>query len=132
MTKYLILFAALFLTACSGSDEKKARESGKEIYFEEMVHDYGEIAQDSDGTYEFIFKNISDKPVIVNRARSTCGCTVPSWSKEPVAPGEKGKVVVKYNTSLPGNFTKSVYVYSSAANSPVKLQIKGKVTPSQQ
>jgi len=129
MIKKLLFAGVILLTACSGSPEKAARESGKEIFFKEMVHNYGDIQQDSDGTYEFIFKNISDKSLVVNRARSTCGCTVPLWSKEPIAPGEKGKIVVKYNTSVPGSFTKSVYVYSTAANSPVKLQIKGKVIP---
>jgi len=132
MIKYFCLAGLLLLTACNASQEKEAKKNGKEIFFEEMVHNYGDIDQDSDGTYTFIFKNISEKAIVVNRARSTCGCTVPTWSKEPVAPGEKGEVVVKYNTALPGNFTKSVYVYSSAANSPVKLQIKGKVLPRQE
>jgi len=127
--KRILLAGLILLSACNNSPEKTAKQSGQEIFFEEMVHDYGSIAQDSDGTYEFVFKNISDSAIIINRARSTCGCTVPSWPREPLAPGETGKVVVKYNTALPGSFTKSVYVYSTAANSPVKLQIKGKVVP---
>ena len=104
-------------------------ESGKEIFFEEELHDYGEIVENGDGSYRFIFKNLSEEPIMVNRVRSTCGCTIPSWPREPIEPGEKGEIVVRYNTGLKGTFQKSIYVYSTAANSPVKLQIKGKVIP---
>jgi hypothetical protein len=105
----------------------KAREKGQEIWFEELVHDYGEIPQDSDGSWVFKFKNIGETAFVINRVRSTCGCTVPDWPREPVEPGKKGEIEVIYNTALSGTFVKSLYVYSSAANSPVKIQIKGKV-----
>jgi len=66
---------------------------------------------------------------VINRVRSTCGCTIPEWPREPIEPGASGKITVKYNTATAGTFLKSVMVYSTASNSPEKLQIKGKVVP---
>ncbi len=127
VTGYLIL--SLLFTSCTDDPQKQAQKKGEEIWFEELLHNYGEIPQNSDGTWSFVFKNLGDKPIVVNRVRTTCGCTVPHWPKEPVEPGEEGKITIKYNTSNTGTFLKSATVYSTAANSPVKLQIKGKVVP---
>jgi len=114
-------------TGCADSPEGKAKGNGQEIWFEEKLHDYGEMEQDSDGTWSFAFKNLGEAAFVINRVRSTCGCTVVDWPKEPFEPGGTGEITVKYNTATTGTFLKSVIVYSTAANSPVKLQIKGKV-----
>ena len=121
----------LFSTGCENNPEEKAKDHGQEIWFDENLHDYGEIEKDSDGTWSFVFKNLGEEAIIINRVRSTCGCAVPDWPKEPIEPGEEGKITVKYNTATTGTFLKSIIVYSSAANSPVKLQIKGKVVQAQ-
>lgn len=112
---------------CKSTPEEKAKDRGQEIWFEELMHDYGEIEKDSDGTWSFVFKNLGEKAVVINRVRSTCGCAVPEWPKEPIEPGASGEITVIYNTRTTGTFLKSIIVYSTAANSPVKLQIKGKV-----
>ena len=114
-------------TGCADSPEGKAKDHGQEIWFEEKLHDYGEIEQDSDGTWSFVFQNLGETAIVINRVRSTCGCTVVDWPHEPFEPGTTGEITVKYNTATTGTFLKSVIVYSTAANSPVKLQIKGKV-----
>lgn len=119
----------LLLGSCVNKSEKQAKDSGQQIYFAQTTYDYGEIEEGSDGIYTIEFKNIGDTPIVVNRVRSSCGCTVPSWPKEPVEPGTEGEIKVQYNTRLTGSFMKSVYVYSSAENSPVKLTVKGKVLP---
>jgi hypothetical protein len=122
----------VLLTGSAGCDrtpEEKAKVSGQEIWFEELMHDYGQIEEDSDATWSFAFKNLGDESIVINRVRSTCGCTVPAWPHEPIEPGASGEITVKYNTATTGTFLKSVVVYSSAANSPIKLQIKGKVVP---
>jgi len=124
-----IIAMAMSTTGCANDPEQKAKGHGQEIWFEETLHDYGEIAQDSDGTWSFVFKNLGKEAIVINRVRSTCGCTVPDWPKEPIEPGATGEITVIYNTKLTGTFLKSVIVYSTAGNSPVKLQIKGKVFP---
>jgi hypothetical protein len=119
----------LLATGCAETPEGQAQKQGQDIWFEEQLHDYGEIAEDSDGSWSFQFKNVGEEAIVINRVRSTCGCTVPSWPREPIEPGASGEITVKYNTATTGTFFKAVHVYSSAANSPVKLQIKGKVLP---
>ena len=126
-----LLLAPFVFSACAEDKEEAAKKKGQEIWFEEYLHDYGQIAKDSDGTWNFEFKNIGDYPIVVSRVRSTCGCTVPEWSREPIEPGSTGKITVVYNTAQTGTFLKSLYVYSSAANSPIKLQVKGKVVASE-
>ena len=131
----VLMLAAPFgaiLTGCNDDSQEHAKKRGQEIWFDEVLHDYGEIPVGSDGNWSFTFKNLGKKAILINRVRSTCGCTIPDWSREPIEPGASGKITVEYNTSTPGTFLKSVYVYSSAANSPVKLQIKGKVFASEE
>ncbi len=120
---------AIWSTGCADTPEEKAKDHGQEIWFDEYMHDYGQIEEDVDGTWSFAFKNLGEEAIVINRVRSTCGCTVPDWPRQPIEPGAAGEITVKYNTATTGTFLKSVVVYSTAANSPVKLQIKGKVVP---
>ena len=130
LTGLIVLLTGL-MTGCADNPEQQSKQRGKEIWFDEYLHDYGEIMKDSDGTWSFTFKNLGKESIVINRVRSTCGCTVPDWPREPIEPGASGKITVVYNTSTSGTFLKSVLVYSTAANSPVKLQIKGKVRSSE-
>ena len=123
----VIIALAMCTSGCADSPEEKAKEHGQDIWFEEYMHDYGQMEEGSDGTWSFVFKNLGEQAFVINRVRSTCGCTVPDWPREPIEPGASGEIIVKYNTETTGTFLKSVIVYSTAANSPVKLQIKGKV-----
>lgn len=127
-----ILGVTLITKGCGDVPEQKAKNQGQEIWFEETVHDYGDIPEDSDGSWTYVFKNLGKEAILINRVRSTCGCTVPAWPREPIEPGSSGEITVKYNTAQAGTFFKSLYVYSSADNSPVKLQIKGKVIPKEE
>lgn len=130
LTGLMMLMTGL-LEGCADNPERQEKQRGKEIWFDEYLHDYGEIMKDSDGTWSFTFKNLGKESIVINRVRSTCGCTIPDWPREPIEPGASGKITVVYNTSTSGTFLKSVLVYSTAANSPVKLQIKGKVRSSE-
>ena len=75
----------------------------------------------------FVFKNTGKEPLILKNVRSSCGCTVPEWPKEPIKRGSKGTIKVSYNTRITGSFSKSITVYSNAEGEPVVLKIKGKV-----
>jgi len=122
------LFSAILLFAVALNGKAQTADSTLVIKFENTVHDYGTIEQGSDGTYEFKFTNEGKTPLILSNVRSSCGCTVPSWTKEPVAPGKEGAIKVVYNTNGVGNFNKSITVNSNASNAQVVLQIKGSVT----
>ncbi|NOX84976.1 MAG: DUF1573 domain-containing protein [Chlorobi bacterium] len=132
--KKIVLFAMilLFAGAVSAQDKnlEKKEKNGPQITFKTTLHDYGEIYVGANGTYEFEFTNTGNEPLILSKPRSSCGCTVPSWPKEPILPGESNKIKVTYNTSHVGVFNKTVTVYSNAKNkSAVVLRIKGKVNP---
>jgi hypothetical protein len=102
---------------------------GAGMVFVSETIDYGTVAANSDGKREFVFTNNGNKPLIITNAVGSCGCTVPTYSKEPIAPGAKGVIGVKYDTSRAGQpFTKTVTISSNAAGSPSKtLTIKGNV-----
>jgi len=109
---------------------KMAKVNGAGMVFENETIDYGTIAHNADGKREFVFTNNGNKPLIITNAVGSCGCTVPSTPKEPIAPGAKGVIGVKYATDRVGQFTKTVTVSSNAAGQPTKiLTIKGTVLP---
>lgn len=122
------LFLALtFFAAGTFAFAQESNPNAPEITFEEEVIDYGTIEKGSDGAREFVFTNTGKEPLIITRAVGSCGCTVPTWPKEPIAPGEKGVMKVKYDTQRVGAFNKSVTVTSNATNATKVVKIKGVV-----
>lgn len=99
--------------------------------FEKVEHDFGQINEEK-GKVEikFEFVNTGNQPLIIGNVKASCGCTTPSWSKDPVAPGNKGYITVVYNPlGRPGKFNKSVTINSNSQNDPVVLKIIGDVIP---
>lgn len=129
--KSLFLSLALLAGSMFTSSFVKAQpESGAKIEFEKEVHDYGNLKYGANGQCTFEFKNTGNAPLIISKAVGSCGCTVPSWPKEPIAPGAKGEITVKYDTKRPGSIAKSVTITSNAINDPNKvIRIKGTVGP---
>jgi len=121
MKNLLVLFAIL-LSFQVFSQEKQAK-----IEFKTKEINYGDIEKNSDGTRVFEFTNTGNAPLIINKVKSSCGCTVPSKPNKPIMPGQSDKIVVKYNTHRVGPFRKTITVYSNAQNNVVILKIKGKV-----
>ena len=78
----------------------------------------------------FNFTNKGTAPLVIHTALASCGCTVPSYSKAPVKPGEKGSVEVTYNGTgkFPGKFSKTVTIRSNAVNEVVRLTVMGEMT----
>ncbi|ETN96849.1 Protein of unknown function [Zhouia amylolytica] len=118
----MFLFVGLISFAVTAQD-KKAK-----IEFKEETIDYGKIAKGSNGVRVFEFTNTGDAPLVISKAYSSCGCTVPSWPKEPIAPGKTGKIEVKYDTNRPGPIRKTITVITNADKKSVALKIKGTVT----
>lgn len=130
------IFSLLLLLACFGlnvqaqtATEEGVAEAGAAtaLTFESTTIDYGTIEQNADPYRTFEFTNTSSEPVIITNAVGSCGCTVPSFSKAPVAPGESGEVKVRYATDRIGKFRKRVTLTTSAAEQPVVLTIMGEV-----
>ena len=144
MKKSLLIFSVLSMFIFSSSfaqeSSKKVVKSkvvakivtpkveGAGILFENETIDYGTIAHNSDGKREFVFTNNGNKPLIITNATGSCGCTVPSFPKEPIAPGAKGVIGVKYDTARGGQpFSKTVTITSNATEPSKVLTIKGNV-----
>lgn len=103
--------------------------SAQTMTFEKTTIDYGNVQAGTDGHRVFTFENTGDKPLIISKVSTSCGCTVPEWSKNPILPGKKGSIKVGYNTNIVGNFNKTVEVYSNdSKKSRMVLFIKGNVT----
>jgi len=124
MKKLIVLFVATLLAMSVQAQDKKA-----EITFDSDVVDYGEVQYGSDGVRKFTFTNTGNDVLIVARVYSTCGCTIPKKPEDPIQPGEKGEIEVKYDTKRPGPIRKTITVYSNASEIPQSLKIKGKVLP---
>jgi hypothetical protein len=118
------------LLAATAVNAQTPVEKGPKITFSKEVHDYGNIKYDGDPNCSFEFTNTGDEPLIISNAKGSCGCTVPEWPKEPIAPGAKASIKVKYDTKRSGPINKSVTISSNAINEPEKIvRIKGEVGP---
>ena len=95
--------------------------------FETEVIDYGTIDQGADGVREFKFTNTGKEPLIISNSRGSCGCTVPTWPKEPIKPGESSVIKVKYDTKRLGAINKSVTITSNASEATKVIRIKGQI-----
>ena len=130
MKKALFSLAVMFVGLTAFNKVDAQIETGPKIEFTKETHDYGTVKYGADGTCTFEFKNTGNEPLIISNAKGSCGCTVPEWPKEPIAPGAKGSIKVKYDTKRPGAINKSVTITSNAVNEPTKvIRIKGNVLP---
>jgi hypothetical protein len=111
------IFILAIVVICS------ANSYAQKIEFEALEINYGDLLKGADGTRIFRFKNVGDAPLVINDVQKTCGCTSPSFTNVPVMPGEKGEILVKYDTQRLGQFTKVVVVHSNAKEQE-NLQLK--------
>ncbi len=128
----LSLLVGFAMTSLNAQEDKtqETPKNGPKIVFQELEHNYGTLQKGGDGNCEFVFTNEGNEPLILTNVRASCGCTTPTWTKEPVMPGKTGVIKVRYNTNNIGSFTKTITVTSNAVNvtnSRIVLKIKGKV-----
>ena len=127
MKKVIYLLGIMLLMAGVAKAQDQV-QNGPEIEFEKVVHDYGDVPYNGNGECEFRFTNTGNEPLLVQKPKSSCGCTIPSWPKEPILPGETEVIKVTYRTNRAGMINKTVTVTSNAVkNSTVVLRIKGRV-----
>ncbi|MFP4095839.1 MAG: DUF1573 domain-containing protein [Cyclobacteriaceae bacterium] len=124
--KFSIVLAFIMISTLSFSQDKKAG-----ISFEKTQHDFGLVTEDGGPvSYEFVFTNTGESPLVLSDVRPSCGCTTPTWSREPIEPGAQGTIVAQYNPlNRPGSFNKSISVVSNADKQTMVLYIKGNVQP---
>jgi len=124
--------AAFMITLIFGiqlmvAQTQPAQAVAKTYAWDETTHDFGKIKQNDPASVTFTVKNNGTAPLIITAARSSCGCTVAEYTKEPVKPGESGIVKATYNSARAGAFNKTVTVTFDGIAQPEVLTIKGEV-----
>lgn len=134
MKKVLSALALLLWVAAAGYGQNDAAaaqaaetQDGPVMTFESETVDYGVIEQGSEPYRVFKFTNTGNAPLIITNAKGSCGCTVPTFPKEPISPGESGEIKVRYDTNRLGKFTKRVTLSTNAGDEQKMLTIQGEV-----
>jgi hypothetical protein len=123
MKKTLLLSLMLVFGITMTMAQKEAQ-----IKFDTLTHDFGTFSESNPVvTCTFTYTNVGDKPLVINQAVASCGCTVPEYTKTPVKPGEKGEIKVTYNGTgkFPGHFKKSITVRTNGSVEMTRLYIEG-------
>ena len=150
MKKVIISTLVLMAIACGNNESSKQvgseivnntanaenptaeNENATEITFEQNMFDFGTIKEGELVNYKFKFKNTGKNPLLITNASASCGCTVPNWPKEPIAPGQGGEIDVTFNSEgKPNHAEKTVTVVANTTPTNTMLLIKGEVTPKQ-
>lgn len=105
-------------------------ENGPSFKFIESKHDFGDIIQGDVVEHHFEFSNVGDLPLIISNIITTCGCTAPTRPKEPVNPGEKGKIKIVFDSKGKiGKQNKVVTIISNSSNQKDRLFLMANVIP---
>jgi hypothetical protein len=145
LVSFLALSTVVFISCNEGNasskvkneNVKKAEKRDAEISkgaamieFDKTSFDFGTVAEGDVVNAEFTVTNAGKTDLIITKASPSCGCTVPTWPKEPIKPGESSKVVAKFNTNgKPNKQVKSITLFTNTAKGREILTIRGNVTP---
>ena len=124
MKKFLIMSVMLMASVCFAM----AQQNQASIKFDKMIHNFGTFSEDQPTQKcVFTFTNVGTAPLIINQAVASCGCTIPSYTKAPIKPGEKGEIKVTYNGTgaFPGHFKKTIPVRTNGVTELTRLYIEG-------
>lgn len=146
MNKLIIAISMFILVSCGEDGSKKASgdlvsnpisandtlanlaETAPIMTFAENIHDFGTLVDGEVVTYKFKFKNTGNADLIISNASASCGCTIPSYPKEPIIPGGEGAIDVQFNSSgKVGTFDKNVTITSNTIPTQIYLVIRGEV-----
>ena len=142
MKKFILLsfvFAAFSMVAVAQSTEpikiekvehvgdKKDKQGGPIMTLESNTVDYGTIKQHGEPLRKVKFTNTGTEPLVIKNARGSCGCTVPTWPKEPIMPGAEGEIEIRYATNRLGKINKTVKITTNEGGDPHVIKVVGKI-----
>lgn len=117
----------IYYNPVSADKPLKENEVSK-LSFEKVEHDFGTIKEGEIVQHIFKFKNSGNSPLVITNASGNCGCTVPEWPKDPIAPGKSGEIKVSFNSKgKSGVEEKEVYVMANTIPNKTTLRIKSLV-----
>jgi hypothetical protein len=121
---------SLFIILFSSVSVYAQAENGPDFKFDETKHDFGDIIQGNVVEHYFKFTNAGKEPLVISRIVTTCGCTAPTWPKEPIKAGESGKIKIVFNsTGKIGRQNKVVTILSNSVNQKEQLFIVANIIP---
>jgi hypothetical protein len=123
MNKPIIVLLFALLCNCN----TPVTNNDASIGFNKEKHNFGTIPYKKEVAYTFEYANTGKSALVIYDVKTSCGCTVPEWTRSPILPGEKGFLKIKYDASFPGVFIKNVEVTYNGPGSPVNLEINGSV-----
>ncbi len=123
MNKHFNILFIVIMYACTGTVSR----NDAYINFSKDKHDFGTIPYRKESVHSFEFTNSGKTMLIISNVKTSCGCTVPEWPKEPIRPGRKGQITIKYDAAFPGVFHKTINVFYNGVGSPYQLEIKGSI-----
>jgi hypothetical protein len=123
--KKLLFIAAAFIVSAGAMAQKTMVDSFAKFNVDK--YDFGKIKQNVPATYTFEVTNRSDKPLVIENAHATCGCTTPEYQKDPILPGKTSKIKVGYNAANLNHFDKQVFVKFAGVDEEKVLAITGEV-----
>jgi hypothetical protein len=132
MKSFVLAVAALLVTTGIFAQNQTTpaatvKKADSFVKFKDVTHDFGKIKQNSPVTYNFVFTNVTDKPVVIESATASCGCTTPVKPEAPVAKGKEDKITAGFNAAAAGPFNKTIYVKVAGVDQPMELKITGEV-----
>ena len=115
---------SLILLLLSSTGVYAQAENGPDLKFDEKKHDFGDVIQGDVVEHNFKFTNAGKEPLVISRIVTTCGCTAPTWPKEPIKAGDSGKIKIVFNsTGKIGRQNKVVTILSNSVNQKEQLFI---------
>lgn len=110
--------------------DQKINQGAPVIEFDREVHDFGSVEEGFVVETSFKVTNKGKSDLVITDAKATCGCTVPTWPKDPIKPGDSAEIQVKFNTAgKPNKQSKTVTLSTNTAKGQEQVKITGMVTP---
>ena len=131
MKKIMLALTALVVSATLFAQNATQKKAEEVVKFKELSHNFGKIKQNNPVNHDFVFSNISNKPLIIEAATPSCGCTTPVFPQAPIAAGKSDKITAGFNAAAAGPFNKTITVKLAGIDVPVEIRITGEVLTSE-
>ncbi|WP_020532670.1 DUF1573 domain-containing protein [Flexithrix dorotheae] len=131
--KIIFSFSFFILISSITFSQTPENKGVAKIHFEEESFDFGDIYQGDVVQHTFILKNTGSAPLLLTNVATTCGCTAPNWSREPILPGKESEILVKFDSrGKSGIQNKIITIYSNAETPQTRVKITTNVLPAKQ